>query len=575
MNIIQFSKEECNHCYRCLRACSSKAIKIIDKHAEVVNDRCIACGECEVVCPKGAVKVLNNVKEIKEVIKSDKKVIASIAPSFSGAFEMKDPMQIVTALKKLGFDNIEETAIGAEIVSNLYRDYVDNGDIKNLITTSCPSANYLIEKYYPSLIKYMLPIVSPMMAHGKLLKHNYGMDCHVVFIGPCIAKKFEAEDFQNEGIINSVLNFEELQGWIKDEGIDLKKLKPTKFDKESFKIGNKFPIKRGVATSFLDSNNHDNYEVIQVDGIEECKEILECLKKDNLEGVCVELNVCKGSCIDGPCMPKESGNFHLREKKIKEYVKTKKECINDIDYDYSNIDFHIKFLDKSIKKDIASEKEIEEILKKMGKYESKDELNCYACGYKTCREKAQAVYEGMAELEMCLPYMRSKAESLRNLIFEQSPNAIFLLDCDNFIIKEVNPACERLFNINADDLVGKPVSILLKDECIKKVKETGKDLIGKKSSFPKYGLVLYRNVLYIEKQNVIMVILTDVTDEEKNKEELAKVKENTINAAQDVIDKQMRVAQEIASLLGETTAETKATLTKLKNIAIGEKGDKR
>jgi len=572
MKFINFSREKCNNCYKCLRTCPSKAITILEDHAEIVDEMCISCGKCQVVCQKEALYIKSNINQVKKAILEGKKVIASIAPSFAGAFEMNEEGQMVTALKNLGFDIVEETAIGAEIVLDYYKKYVEEGKCENLITTSCPSANHLIEKYYPSLIKYMIPIVSPMIAHGKLLKHKYGMDSYMVFIGPCLAKKVEADEFQHSGIIDSVLTFEELDDWFKEEEIDLKDLETQEFNHTSYKRGSAFPVEGGFLIDGK-GEGRKKYEIIRVTGVNRCKEILECIQKKDISRVCVELNICEGSCIDGPGMPKDGTNYYTREKRVKNYVNKKNLYSNTEEENMINdIDFTKTFFDMKANRKKASESEIKEILRKMGKYKPEDELNCNACGYVTCREKAESIYEGMSEVNMCLPFMRAKAESLKNIIFDNSPNVIFLLD-NELCVKEFNPSSEKVFRIKAEDIKGKPISSIISEAEFSKVMTTKESLIGHKVVYQKYGVVLIANILYLKNENVIMTIMTDVTSAEKNKEELARVKERTLDAAQEVIEKQMRVAQEIASLLGETTAETKVILTKLKGIALGEAGD--
>lgn len=571
MKFINFEKENCNNCNKCLRACPSKAIAILEDHAEIVDDLCIFCGKCQVVCQKGALHIKSNVEQVKEAIRNKKKVIASIAPSFPGAFDMDDEYQIVTALKNLGFEIVEETAIGAEIVLDYYNKYWEEGNYENLITTSCPSVNNLIEKYYPSLTKYMIPVVSPMLAHGKLLKHKYGIDSVVVFIGPCLAKKVEAEDFQHKGIIDSVLTFEELDNWLIEEKIVLKNLLPQPFDCTSYKRGSSFPAKGGLIES--NGTYEGKYEVMRINGVGNCLEFLKCIEKDRVSGVFAELNICKNSCLSGPGMPKDNTNHYTRIDKVKKYINKKKNYAQgDIGYNVEKIDFTKKFFNRKVNRKKASEEEIKEILRKMGKHRSEDELNCIACGYVSCREKAESVFEGMSDINMCLPFMRAEAESLRNVIFKNSPNIIFILD-EDLKVKEFNPKSEKVFKVKAEAMIGEPISKLIDEDIFRNVILTKENLIGQKLVYSNYGLVLIGNIMYLEKENVLMVIMIDVTLAERDKEELAIVKEKTINAAQEVIEKQMRVAQEIASLLGETTAETKVILTKLKDIALGEAGD--
>ncbi|WP_242655908.1 [Fe-Fe] hydrogenase large subunit C-terminal domain-containing protein [Paramaledivibacter caminithermalis] len=549
-----------------------KSIKIKDEQAEMVKETCIYCGACLTSCPQGAIKFESDLSMVKAAIEDGKKVIVSLAPSFIGAFDVLESGQIVTGLKKLGFDIVEETAIGAEVVENLYKKYIEENKKENIITTCCPSANLLLEIYYPSMIEYMLPIVSPMIAHGKILKRLYGSDAFVVFIGPCISKKVESRDFQHETAVDGVLTFDEVNTWFKEENIYLKSLDVDDFDNESFKTGSSFPLKGSIVKNLF-HETQASYELISVSGIDECRQVLDSLAKGELKNVCLELNTCRGGCIGGPGIPKESPSYYARKKRVKDYV-IKKEIL---DYDKfldlpKGINFKKLFFDKSIKKIVASEEDIEAILKKMGKYTKEDELNCGSCGYDTCREKAQAIFEGKAEYNICLPYMRNKSESLTNIIFEYTPNCIFLLN-DELKVLEFNPSAERIFQVKVDYIKGKPISMLIDDSDFIEVMNNKENILAKKVSYSNYGVVMLQNILYLRDQNVLLVIMSNITREEKQKEELKKVKENTVRAAQNVINKQMRVAQEIASLLGETTAETKTTLTKLKMITLAEDGE--
>lgn len=571
MNLINFSKANCRNCYKCLRTCPVKAIQFKNEQAGIIEDRCIACGHCLAACPQNARYIKSDIDITRAAIEGKRKVGASVAPSFAGAFDMKDSGQLVTALYKLGFDFVEETAVGAEKITSLYNEYILREKPENIITTCCPSANYLIEKYYPSLVKYMLPFVSPMLAHGKMLKSSYGMDSFVVFIGPCTAKKNEITEFEHEGTIDAALTFEELKEWLDEEKIDLKALEPSDFGTASYQSGRIYPVRGGVLGGIAETSEAF-YEKVSADGIENCMEVFDEIQSGKLHRVCVEANACSGGCLGGPGMPKNSKSLCLQTIKVRKYASQNKRISADFSGKIdTSINFSKLFTDKSVPRKKASEDEISRILKTMGKFEPGDELNCGVCGYNTCREKAEAIYEGMAEVTMCLHYMRTRAESLTNIIFGNSPNIIIILDTD-MIVKEFNPAAETAFGITAGEIDGKPISMVIDDKSFLSVKETGKDIIGEKVSL-KCGRIFLQNVLYLKKQNVILVIMNDITLDEQHKQELRKVKENTLNAAQEVIDKQMRVAQEIASLLGETTAETKVILTKLKKLAVEEGRD--
>lgn len=573
MNLLNFAKANCKNCYRCLRECPVKAIKIKNEQAEIVEDRCIGCGQCFGACPQDARKIKSDLKEIKTAISEGKKVVASIAPSFAGAFEMKESGQVVRALKSLGFQWVEETAIGAEMVAEEYGRVTKLNSFQNIITTCCPSANYLVDTYFPALTKYLLPVVSPMLAHGKLIKKRLGSEVFLVFIGPCTGKKIEAISFQHKGTINAVLTFEELKNWLEDEDIEIETLEPMEFSVTSHLRGSSFPLEGGVINSIMNYSHLDKYEKLKVHGIDDCMEILRSLSSENISNVCVEINVCRGGCINGPGMPKDGCSFFKRQQRVKEYIKPKKlltdanspsKELKDLEIDLRKV-----FIERPIKKKTASASDIKEILKSMGKLEPEDELNCGGCGYNTCQEKAQAVYEGMAEKNMCLPYMRSKAESLTNLIFDSSPNIIILVD-DKLQIKEFNPGAEALFKMKASEVKDLPVAILIDEDPFIDVFTKKQSILSHKVNYTQYDAVLLQNFLYLEKQNVVLAIMTNISKEEQQRKELKNVKEKTLDAAQKVIDEQMRVAQQIASLLGETTAETKVILTKLKEIAIEE-----
>ncbi|MDV3428901.1 MAG: 4Fe-4S binding protein [Bacillota bacterium] len=570
MSSMNFSKANCKNCYKCVNSCSVKAIKMFENQAEIVDDRCISCGHCLVVCPQNARSIISYNENVKNAILSGRNVVASIAPSFAGFFQHCPPENLVAALKKLGFSRVEETSIGAGIVSKYYSEYINDNKFENLITTSCPSANLLVEKYFPSLVKYLAPVVSPMAAHAKIVKKELGEDTYFVFIGPCISKLTEAarEDAKE---VDAVLTFEELVEWIYEEKIDVFNIKPAAFDRVSSSKSSGYPIMGGVLNTI--NINERKLKMIEVDGTDECIEIFKSIEKNDISGVCIEANVCKGGCIGGPYAAKDKTGFYNRMLKVKEYVDYKEKTVNPEEIKIpEGINFKRNFEDKGIKIKIASDVEIKEILEKMGKFEKSDELNCGGCGYNSCREHAQAVYEGMSEAELCLPNLRSKAESFSNVIFENTPNLLFILDKDLYI-KELNPTALEVLKLREDQVKGNLINKIFDDDYFMKVKDIKKDLIRHKLYIKKYGITVLLSIVYVPKQDIFIVIMINITKDEKNREELLKVRENTVNAATEVIENQMRVAQEIASLLGETTAETKLILTKLKKIALEDSGD--
>jgi iron only hydrogenase large subunit-like protein/uncharacterized Fe-S cluster-containing protein len=572
MSNINFSKADCRNCYKCLRSCPVKAIRFENEQAIIDEERCIECGHCLTICPQNAREIKSDLDAVKEAIKRGKNVIVSLAPSFAGFFDVQ-PGKVVSALKKLGFKIVEETAVGAEVVAELYNEYIKTNKQDVYITTSCPSANYLVEKYFKEVIPYLIPTVSPMIAHGKLLKDKFGGDSFVVFIGPCLAKKSEFQSYSKDNIIDAVLTFDELTFWTCELGIEIDELKEEKFDTNPYSKGQGFPLGGGIIEAMGEKLEKSPVAVITVSGMEACMEVFNSIKSGDLKDVLIEASACNGSCIGGPVMIKTGENYYTKLKRVRNYIESRKNYNDPKDMKVPEyINFSREFIQRQVKRVVATEEEIIAIMKEMGKYELKDELNCGVCGYNTCRLKAQAVFEGMAETNMCLNYMRTKAESLANEIVENTASSVILLDGE-MNVREINPAARSVFKIQSENIIGKSISLLIDDEDFKKVRETGENIISKKVAYPKYGVVFIENIVYLPRQDMVLISMINVVAEEKNKKELMKVKENTLNAAQEVIEKQMRVAQEIASLLGETTAETKIILTKLKKIVAGEDGD--
>jgi iron only hydrogenase large subunit-like protein/uncharacterized Fe-S cluster-containing protein len=568
MELINFSKANCRSCYKCLRSCPVKAIRIKNDQAKIVEERCVACGQCLVVCPQNARQIKSDSYKIKNAMLTGKSSIAIVAPSFAGAFSLEAPGQLVAALKKLGFQRVEEVALGAQVVTDLYKDYIRNGDKKSYITTSCPSVNYLIQTYYPSLIDLLIPVDSPMLAHGKILKNTYD-NCFITFVGPCTAKKFESVEPDNYGIIDAVLTFDELSKLLEEKHINLNELDSIPFDENGTLTGRLFPVPGKLSSEFEDSGAN-SYENITVDGMDRCLQLFKGMENGSIENVIVEALACRGGCINGPAMPKDEVDFFTRQRSIKQYIKENSAATPFVLPEAVKcIGFSKTFKDRSLETSIIEDEKITQILRKLGKYTHSDELNCGVCGYNTCREKAQAVIEGMAELNMCIHYIRNKAESITNVVFETSPNAIFTLD-EEMLVKDFNHAAEIMFNIKFEEIKDKPVCLIMDDSSFYKVKQTKENIVGNRVYLNDQQLVVLENIIYLENHGVFLTIINDITMQEKSKGELAIVKEKTLDAAQAVIEKQMRVAQEIASLLGETTAETKVILTKLKAIALGD-----
>jgi iron only hydrogenase large subunit-like protein/uncharacterized Fe-S cluster-containing protein len=576
MGLISTVQASCRDCYKCVRSCPVKAIKVINGHAEVTENRCIADGRCVRVCPQNAKKIENSIEYVQGLLNSGLKVAASLAPSFTGAFPHYHPGQLVTALKRIGFYSVGETAEGAQLVAEEHRKLVARTE-EPVITSCCPAVVNLMEIYYPRLLPYLAPIVSPMVAHGKILKQRFGPDTKVVFIGPCIAKKGERRENGGQRAIDAVLTFPELNEMFQWAGISVTNLENGQFDSPVELNSRTFPLPGGLAKSAALSTDLLAKEIVTIDGLDEVIDFLNQFDEAKNSLRLVELLACSGGCITGPEILADETQFtrrysviHFAEGQAK-MADTAAENISVISEPGLNLTNHYYARELNMPK--PSEQEIKEILARTGKLKPEDELNCGACGYNSCRDKAAAVAFGMAEVDMCIPYMRERAESKANLICQMTPNAIFVVSSSLHIL-EVNPAAENKFSCRRNQVTGQRLANIIDPKYFAEALSS-KKLVTGEVSFPAYDIIAWQAIFYVEKDDILIGIFSDMTLEKKQREQLSRVTDETLEKAQEVINKQMKVAQEIAGLLGETTAETKVQLTKLMNLIKneGRKGD--
>lgn len=561
MNIMNFSEANCNNCYKCVRTCRVKAIKIEDDQAHIVPDQCILCGHCFTSCPQNARNIHSDLEFVKEMIKNGEKVNISIAPSFRGFYEKSN--SFIWGLKKLEFNLIEETAVGADVTSKLYENYISTTDKGIYITTCCPSVVLLIEKYYPTLIPYLMPFTSPMISHGYLLKKDHPKE-KTVFLGPCISKKHESLSENHIGSIDAVLTFDEVSQWLEEEGIDYKSEESNDVDKFGSKFGSSYPVVGGILEGIRESIEGKGLTQLRIDGLEECVELFDELSKGTITGTCVEVSVCKQSCLGGPGGSNASSTTFSRVQTLKKYLNENNRQAKDNEH-MCKIDFSASFHNKQFEEKMPSEEEIIEILATLEKYTKEDELNCGGCGYDTCRKKAISIYKGMSHKEMCIHYMKKCADRVSNEIFENSPNAILILNNEYKII-ESNMAFSRYFGISPKEVQERSIEEFIAKEKLSKVFSEGENIIWKKQSFLDGQLYMRMSVISMKPREGILIILTDITSDELRKEEIRVLKEKTFEITQTVVEKQMRIAQEIASLLGETTGESKIAFNKLKDV---------
>ena len=547
---LQLKKSNCKNCYKCIRNCPVKSIKFADGQANIIPDECILCGRCFVNCPQDAKQIRDDVPRVKEMIASGKKVIASVAPSFIAEFPLMDFAAMKSALLKLGFADAQETAIGATIVKTEYEKMIASGKHDVIISSCCHSVNALIQKYYPSVLPYLADVLSPMLAHCRVIKEENPGAC-AVFIGPCISKKEEAELY---GECDVALTYEELEAWMNEAGVV-----PAgdSTEPDEGKRGRFFPIKGGIIKSMHTENTGFTY--LAVDGVQNCIAAIKEIESGALKNCFIEMNACEGACINGPAISHHHKPLLSGEVKVVAFAGDDEFRVAMPIDTFKNIPYigtHEK---------IPGEAAIKEILAKMGKTSPEQELNCGSCGYPTCREKAIAVYQGKADLTMCLPFLKERAETFSGYVINNTPNAIFVLD-ENLCVQQINKAGCALFNLKTpSDILGSPIVRLLNPADYLGVMTSGVPIKEKKHYLAEYKKYVAETIVYDHEYHIVFSIMRDITSEEERQSERSELCNKTVAITNEVIEKQMRVVQEIASLLGETTAETKIALTQLKD----------
>lgn len=550
-NCLTLKKSNCKNCHKCIRNCPVKSIRFSAGQAHIISDECILCGHCLVVCPQNAKQIVSELEKVQVMLRSGETVIASVAPSFAANWPGVGIGGIREALKRLGFADTEETAIGATMVKREYERMLAEEDRDIIISSCCHSVNLLIRKYFPEQLKYLADVLTPMQAHCTDIKRRYP-GAKTVFIGPCVAKKDEAEAY--EGIVDAVLTFEELTEWLQRENIALAPV-PEDNDESRARF---FPTTGGILkTMALDA---PGYSYMAIDGVENCAAALRDIAGGNVHKCFIEMSACVGSCVGGPVMDAHRGSPVSDYMAIAAYAGNRDFPVAQPDAVamkqlYAPIDLGVA---------MPTEAQIVEILDQMGKHRPQDELNCGTCGYNTCREKAVAVFQGKAEISMCLPYLMERAESFSADIVRNIPSPLLVLN-ERLEVQQVNVAALRMFKLyTPSDILGDQVDRVLDPSICQQVLETGRGVFNQHMYLAEYRRFVKQTVVPIEQGRLLLCILHDVTDEEEIRQRREEIQQETAEVADKVVAKQMRIVQEIASLLGETAAETKAALAKLK-----------
>ena len=544
-NCLTLKKSNCKNCYKCIRHCPVKAIRFSGNQAHIIGNECILCGHCFVVCPQNAKEIVDGTEKARVLLQSGDPVVVSLAPSFIANYQGVGIESMRRALKKLGFFDVEETAIGATIVKTEYERMLAEEERDIIISSCCHSVNLLIQKYFPKTLEYLADVMSPMQAHCADIKKRMP-DVKTVFIGPCVAKKDEAEYY--DGIVDAVLTFEELTNWLKAEGIELEgEIDNTPESRARF-----FPTTGGILKTM--AQDAPGYTYIALDGVENCISALKDIESGKIHKCFIEMSACVGSCIGGPVMEK----YH-NTSPIKDFI-TVANYAGERDFEVeqpaaANVKKHFSAIEHRLM--LPSENEIMSVLRQMGKFKLSDELNCGSCGYNSCREKAIAIIQG-------------KAESFSDTIVNNTPNGLRVLN-EDLEVQQINNAARRIMNIRAaSDVLGEPVVRILDPTVFVQVKNSGRIVRDQRTYLAEYKKYVEQTVVYDPDSRMLIGIMRDITDEEAEKEKHARINKQAVEVADTVVEKQMRIVQEIASLLGETAAETKIALTKLKESISDE-----
>lgn len=563
--IIFTNKARCRDCYRCLRNCPVNAIKLKDQQASVDPERCILCGTCLKECPQEAKQFRRDIEMVKSLLKMNDRVAVSIAPSFPSLFEDWQTERIPSVLRKLGFSYVSETAEAAFYVAGETCSHYMNDGNKSCYATACPSFVTYIEKFQPAHINNLAPFVSPMIAHAKRLKKKLGPETKVVFVGPCLAKKGEAERPEYYGLIDGVLTFTELLDWIKEEDIDFKMFEAGDFDDKVAGDSRLFPLAGGLSkTGDLNPDNL-NTNVFSITGLSEISDIIES-RTSVSKKILVEPLVCSSGCVNGPGMPKHQSIFTRKESVINYALKREYEK----NAPGNDVSLRTSFSNSSaITEPEFPEEEIRKILEQTGKLSEENQLNCGACGYISCIENAKAILMGMADNDMCIPHMRRLAEQRTDRIIETSPNGIVILDAELCIL-HMNPAFKKFFKCT-NSIIGKRISYLMDPEPFIRLTGNEDEKIELILKHENYHITCHQLLYKLKEEKQYVGIFVNITKNMADAEKLDQLREKTIHKAEELLQHQLEMAQQLAKLLGENTARGEELVENLLMLTQDEK----
>lgn len=568
--VVFTDRARCRDCYRCLRACPVKAIQMHEGQAAVVAERCISCGTCIRECPQKAKAFRKDVDLAARFIREGHTVAASIAPSFAAVWDDWQRKCLPSALRKLGFAYVGETAIGAYDVAKATASCT-RGMTQPRVCTACPAVVNYVEMYEPDLIESLVPVVSPMIAHARHIKARLGKDAKVVFIGPCVAKKAEADRPEYAGLVDCVLTFPELIEWFAREGIDVGSSEESYFTEVPAGESRFFPLPGGLAKTASLQTDLLTTECEAVSGFADVKETLD-LAREGGRSLLIEPLFCSQGCVHGPGMPGER-NAYERRHDLLQYAGSIRIIPGAEKVDESGLLTRYVPRVHLLQDECFPEEAIRAVLEKTGKAREEDQLNCGACGYLSCRDKAIAVLRGMAEPEMCMPYMRRLAEQRTDRIIETSPNGIVIVD-DRLTIIHMNPAFRKYF-MCSEAICGKHISYLMDPAPFEKLVSGDKKIVEMTSWHDSYNLICHEILYALPDDHQFVGIFVNIAPLMSNQKKLEELREQTCAQAKELLEHQINMAQKMAQFLGESTARGEELVKNLLKFASDNPGANR
>ena len=573
-SFLKFKKVHCKNCYKCVRNCPVKAIRVINHQAQILEEQCILCEKCTLVCPQNAKEELNMIPKVHAFLQGGGQVIASIHPAYVAEFGSNSLPALTEVLKKLGISDAFDAAAGAYLVKTAYEDLVEKrAQEMPTISSNCPVIVQLVQKRYPELVSYLAPVLSVMQAHARYLKEQYP-DARILSISPCISGLAQMRETDN--YVDYVITFSELQEWLAAASVQV--VAPTvPADSEAGDIRlSRIMAMSGGFTMAMHPSPRQRY--LPACGIDSCKQILKEFMADpkSYSNCFLELNACPNGCIGGPSFRRtKTGLLHglirLQNASLYKGISNYKrddfsaQSLTDVSRHYDT------FILQQEKE--ASEEEIKKVLAQMGKFQPSDELNCGACGYNTCREKAKAVLAGKAEISMCVPFMRERQESYSNKIINVMPGILVTVDYQLKVI-HMNQAGKDLFDpLHKRTLIGMQVSDLMDDYTLVNMIAFDKNMSHDQIYLEERDLYLERSLANDRKNQLILCVMKDITKEIEEKQRIRKAQNHAAAMADKLAAEQLKLVHQIASLLGETAADTKVAVEQLKRTILREDED--